>query len=71
MVGPAGEVSRVLGSASKGAGACQLGTPSTTIIYAKSQCQKERLEQEPWQLCSKESEGAGCECQGTLGFHGY
>src|SRR5882724_5127028 len=49
--------------------ACQQRLLRVTIINAKSQCKKVSSEQEPGRLCSKEAEGAGCECQGTLGFH--
>ena len=41
------------------------------IINSKSQCKNDSLEQGLGKLCSKEAEGAGCECQGTLGFHRY
>src|SRR5882672_9808591 len=54
------------------AGACRRGMPGlATITNAKSQCKKDNSEQELGKLCSKEAEGAGCECQGTLGFYRY
>jgi len=62
VLGPAGLLN-------ESAGACQPRPWLATIFNAKSQCKKVSSEQELGRLCSKEAEGAGCECQGTLGFH--
>src|SRR5882724_11020270 len=67
-----GRYPSVLGPASllhKSTRACQPRPWLATIINAKSQCKKVSSEQELGRLCLKAEEGAGCECQGTIGFH--